>query len=170
MQLSRILSIALFVSLFAAAGCALEDVSSRSDTIQSCYSTAAGNIKCVSTPGSIQSALTDVDGDGEADTFLCGDGASESDSDLEGVEDSDESNEAGTEVAAEDGTEDDDLDADSESDSESASESDNDCGPSDDDGESDDDSLSDLDGDGDADGVPDADDCDCVAPGGVVVG
>lgn len=168
MKLSRILFSVALASLLSTGGCALDGVSSRSDAIQSCYDTGHGT-KCVSTPGSVDTALADVDGDGQVDTFVCGDGVSESDSDADGA-DSDTSAEEdaaageGDEVAiTEDGTDDgdDDLDADSESNSESASESDDPCAASDE--ASDDDSDSDAEGDGDADGVSDANDCDCIA-------
>ena len=160
----RYVVFALLASILAFAGCFGDETSSRSDTIQSCYDTGHG-IKCVSTPGAVSIESDDVDGDGNPDTFVCGDGASESDSDGDSSLDSDSTSDSdgdtAGQVSASQGS---DLDADSESGSDSNSDSDEDCANSEADGPSDSDSESDAEGDGDADGVLDEYDCDCQTP------
>lgn len=151
MSKSAFIIISAIASLLLATGCSTENISDRSEEIESCYHTGFA-IKCISTPGAVGKDAIDVDGDNEVDPFVCGDGVSASDSDGTG-EDSDSSSEADAEGE-------DDLDADSDSDSDSASDSDSDCGVSE--SISDSDSESDAEGDGDADGVSDESDCDCL--------
>src|SRR5260370_24924060 len=40
-------------------------------SIESCFSTGGGHMKCVATPGGATKEPRDVDGDGKADTFVC---------------------------------------------------------------------------------------------------
>ena len=40
-------------------------------SIESCFQTGGGNMRCVSTPGGATKEPRDVDGDGKADTFVC---------------------------------------------------------------------------------------------------
>ena len=150
---SRMMTLFALFAVTATTGCADDSLTdTQVASLQSCYDTGFG-MKCVSTPGTLQTTARDVNADGTLDEFVCGDTVSQSDSDsLSGDSDS-ESIDDGTE-STEDG------DADSDSNSDSHSESDDDCAASESDSDSD--SLSDLDGDGDGDGVSDSDDCDCV--------
>ncbi|MCG8418968.1 MAG: hypothetical protein MJE77_13610 [Proteobacteria bacterium] len=136
---------ALGIALFAVACFTDSNSSDRSELIQSCYDTGSG-IKCVDTPGGVHTNGLDVDGDGQLDQFVCGDGVSDSDEDDEGVDDDE-----GSQAFKTGSDEDSDSDSDSDcSDSESGE------------GDSDSDSESDAEGDGDADGVDDEQDCDCM--------
>ncbi|WP_428263192.1 hypothetical protein [Haliangium sp.] len=175
MNTSRLYLIALIAAIFAAAGCAADETGSKRLGIQ-CYDTGSGRACVDAFSDVLADDAVDVDGDGQVDTYVCGDVPSDSDSDegQGGTEDSDDDDgDDADDTAAvsagllghggdyeDDGSEDTLCDGDNSGPGNDAEQCDgDDSSHGDDDADSDSDSESDSESDSDC-GVSDADDAD----------